>query len=453
MKVCIVGAGKLGLAIAQSLLGAGHKLTIVDKDPVRIQNAGNSMDSYTVQAEALKVDELRALGIGEYDLFIACTEEDERNITLCAFAEKLGCPSSIARVRSPEHLQQLDFIRETFGIDLLINPDYSCAREIYRFLTQKYSLEGGMFTQGSVSILEFDIAKMPGLEGKQIKDLGGMLTGMLIGAVSRDGKIIVPNGGTLLQSGDTIYAVGHSKDMYRLAGKVRDKDQKTGIKRVMIAGGGKTGHFLAQMLGNAGVFVRIVEIDEERCRQLASELADAEVLCGDASDINVLREEGLESMDAFVAATGFDEENMLLSMLVKEYGVPDVVAKISRQTYAPIMKKLASVMVINPQEIIASEVLSYVRRSGVVLFSKIINGQAEFKEILAEDDMPITKKTLFELDIPEGVLVVSVTRSHQIIIPNGSTQIQAGDRVLFLTMLSAGAEFESLLSESNKSVL
>ena len=453
MKVCIVGAGKLGLAIAQSLLGAGHKLTIIDNDPVRIQNAGNSMDVFSVQADALKVDELRALGIGSYDLFIACTEEDERNITLCAFAEKLGCPSSIARVRAPEHLQQLDFIRETFGIDLLINPDYSCAREIYRYLTQKYSLEGGMFTQGSISILEFGIEKMPALQGKQIKEMGSLLDGFLIGAVSREGQIIIPNGSTLLQAGDTIYAVGHSKDMYRLAGKVREKDQKTGIKRVMIAGGGKTGHFLAQMLGNAGVNVRIVEKDEDRCRQLASELEDAEVLCGDASDVNVLKEEGLESMDAFVAATGFDEENMLLAMLVREYGVPDVVAKVSRQTYAPIMNKLASAMMINPQEIIASEVLSYVRRSGVVLFSKIINGQAEFKEILAEESMPITRKTLFELDIPEGVLVVSVTREHQIIIPNGSTQIRPGDRVLFLTMLSAGAGFEGLLTDSNKSVL
>ncbi|MBO4819628.1 MAG: NAD-binding protein, partial [Firmicutes bacterium] len=251
----------------------------------------------------------------------------------------------------------------------------------------------------------------------------------------------------------TLYVVGLEKDIYTLNGKLSEKKVEELPKRVMIAGGGKSAFFLAKMLEQKGISVKIIEIDYERCQELAAELGSSMVLNGDASDIEVLKEEGLDSMDAFVALTGFDEENLLLSLLVRQYGVGSVIAKVSRQTFIPVIKNLGTSAIINPQEIIANDVLASIRRSGIVLFSKVIHGQAEFREIQAEGSMPLTKRSLADLDIPEGIIILAVRRGKSIIIPNGNTQIAAGDKVVILSLLSAGGELESLLTKGQKSIL
>ena len=374
-------------------------------------------------------------------------------MVICAFAKKLGCPKAMARVRSPEHLKQLDFIKETIGIDRLLNPDYSCAREIFKYLTQQDAIEGGLFVQDGIAILEFKADRIPSLEGKKLMDSKKELENVLIGAISRKGRIIIPNGSSVIEQGDTLYVAGLEDDIYDLNNRLRTKEKAALPKRVMIAGGGKTGLFLAKMLEEKNISVKIIEIDPERCNELAAELGDSIVLNGDASDIDVLRDEGLESMDAFVAATGFDEENLLLSLLVRRYGINEVVAKVSRQTFIPIIKQLGASAIINPQEIIASDVLASIRRSGIVLFSKLINGQAEFTEIQAESSMPLVKKTLADLDIPDGVIILAVRRGKSIIIPNGKTQVAAGDKVILLSLLSSRGELEALLTKSQSSIL
>ena len=453
MKVCVVGIGKLGYSIAAALLNGGNDVTIIDNDMERIQNAGSNLDAFTVQGDAIQIDALKEIDISSHDLIIATTEEDEKNMVICAFAQKLGCPKAMARVRSPEHLKQLDFIKETIGIDRLLNPDYSCAREIFKYLTQQDAIEGGLFVQDGIAILEFKADRIPSLEGKKLMDSKKELENVLIGAISRKGRIIIPNGSSVIEQGDTLYVAGLEDDIYDLNNRLRTKEKAALPKRVMIAGGGKTGLFLAKMLEEKNISVKIIEIDPERCNELAAELGDSIVLNGDASDIDVLRDEGLESMDAFVAATGFDEENLLLSLLVRRYGINEVVAKVSRQTFIPIIKQLGASAIINPQEIIASDVLASIRRSGIVLFSKLINGQAEFTEIQAESSMPLVKKTLADLDIPDGVIILAVRRGKSIIIPNGKTQVAAGDKVILLSLLSSRGELEALLTKSQSSIL
>ena len=453
MKVCVVGIGKLGYSIALALLGGGNEVTIIDNDNERIQNAGSNLDAFTVQGDAIQIETLKGIDIASHDLIIAATEEDEKNMIICAFAKKLGCPKTMARVRSPEHVKQLQFIKDTIGIDRLLNPDFACAREIFKYLTQQEAIEGGLFVQDGIAILEFKADRMPDLVGQKIMDSRHYIEGMLIGAVSRNGKITVPNGSSVIEAGDTLYVVGLENDIYNLNGKLRAKKVEELPKRVMIAGGGKSGLFLAKMLEQKGISVKIIEIDYERCKELASELGSSMVLNGDASEIDVLMDEGLESMDAFVAVTGFDEENLLLSLLVRQHGVESVVAKVSRQTFIPVIKNLGTSAIINPQEIIANDVLASIRRSGIVLFSKLIHGQAEFREIQAEGSMPLTKKSLADLDIPEGIIILALRRGKSIIIPNGKTQIAAGDKVVILSLLSAGGELEALLTNGQKSIL
>ena len=416
MKVAIVGAGKLGLAITEALLGGGNEITLIDKDESLIQKVSGRYDILTVAANAKRVDIMKELKIWTYDLLIAATDQDDRNIVICSFAKELGCPQTIARVRSPEHVEQLDFIMKTQRIDHIVNPDLACAQEIYKYLTEKYTLKDGQFLADGVTILEFKIDKIPALVDIQVRDLPGVLQNILIAAVSRNGKIIVPNGNTKLLAGDTLYVIGQEKQIKEISEKVHE---------------------------NAAV--KIIEVDRERCEWLSAKLNGVLVLHGDATDTNLLRDENMDDMDAFVAATGFDEENLLLSLTAKQHNIEEVVAKVSRKNYASLTETLGVSMIINPVDMCAANILRFIQRDGTVIFSQLIQGQAEFIEVWAERGMPLTEKTLLDLDIPEGVIIAAIHRGDDVIIPSGRTKVQVGDRVIILSLLSSVPRLEGLL--------
>ncbi|MFA7501609.1 MAG: Trk system potassium transporter TrkA [Anaerovoracaceae bacterium] len=445
MKVAIAGAGKLGVTVTEALLGGGHDITVIDKDDALIQKIASRFDVLTAAADAKRIGTLRDIGIDEYDLLISVVDDDDTNIVICAFAKKLGCPRTIARVRTPEHAEQIDFIKNAMNIDHIVNPDMACASEIYKYLVEKYTLADGCYTADGVSILEFGIEKVPGLAGRETRQAAQTLGGLLIGAISRSGKIIIPDGSTALKAGDTLYVIGLERDIKDLAHSVHDRKRYTDLSRVMIAGGGNIGYYLAKKLSAFGVSVKIIEADRARCEYLTARLDNVLVLHGDATDLNLLYEENLEGMDAFVAVTGFDEENLLLAQLARQQGVEDTVAKVSRKSYSALIETLGVTMTINPMDICATDMLRFIQKSGIVIFSQIIQGQADFTEIWAEKDMPVTHKKLADLDIPEGVLIAAVHRGEHILIPDGSTQIQDGDRVLFLSLLSSVPSLEALI--------
>ena len=384
--------------------------------------------------------------INEYDVLIATTDNDEKNILVCAFAKKLGCRTTIARVRAPEHVEQLDFIKDSMGIDFIINPDKACADEIFKFVTQEYALSGGKLSKDGVGVLEFKADRMPEIVNRQLRDAKDHMEGLLIAAISREGKVLIPNGSSVIHSDDVIYTIGLQSSIDALQSRVKDSASEKKLGRIMIAGGGNTGYFLAKQLIDYGTSIKILELSRERCEYLSSELSRVLVLNADATDTALLREENLQGMDAFIALTGFDEENLLLSMIAKQNNVPKIVAKISRKSYDSLTSSLGNIMIINPLDICAAEILHLIRKDGVVLFSQVINGQAEFREIMATADMPMTEKTLSELTIPEGVLFAAVERNGSAMVPNGSTKIEPGDKVLILSMLSSAGELESLLS-------
>ena len=453
MKVAIVGAGKLGTAIAEAMIKGSNDITVMDTNEERIQAINQSLDLFTVNADAKQTESLREMGIGNYDLLISATDNDEKNIVICAFAKKLGCKTVIARVREPEHLDQLDFIRENMGIDHIINPDKDCADVIFNYITQQYALSGGRLSKDGVGVLEFEAGSISGVAGNLLKDVKLPESGLLIAAISRQGKIIIPNGSTQIFADDVIYAIGLQASVDALEKHVKQAREEKKISRVMIAGGGNTGYFLARELVEYGAAVKIIELDKERCEYLSAELDRVLVLNADATDTAVLREENLAYMDAFVSLTGFDEENLLLSLIAKQCGVEKIVAKTSRKSYESLIENLGDIMIINPLNISATEILHKIRKEGVVLFSKVINGQAEFREIMAEKNMLITSKTLLDLDIPDGVLLAAVERNGETFIPNGSTKIQEGDKVLILSLLSASGALENLLSKGKSTIL
>lgn len=445
MKVAIVGAGKLGVKVTEALLGGDHAVTIIDKNEDILTKLTSHMDVMTVCANGKEIKALQNIGISSYDFLLASTDRDEKNIVIASFAKRLGCSKVIARVRDPEHLSQMDFIKDAMGIDYIVNPDDAITNEIYKYLVEKYTLGNGIFTSGKVSLLEFPVSKLPKLVNLPLTAFSSVLPGMLAVAISRNGKVIVPHGNTIIEPDDQMYVIGEKEPITQLSNKVHVKGKYTDLQKVMIVGGGKTGFYLARRLSEFGISVKVVEQNKARCHYLAANLNDVMILNGDATDKGFLEEENFDEMDAFVTATGFDEENLLLALMAKNHGIEDVIAKISRESYSGLIGGMGIDVALNPLDISVSNILRFIQGSKRVISSHLIQGQAELMEIIATDRMMIMNTPLKDLQLPDDVLIVAIHRGSEVIIPRGDTKIKEDDKVIILCLLSEIPLLERLL--------
>ena len=446
MRIAIVGAGKLGLKVINALVGGDHAITVFDVNESVLNKIGQQYDVMTVAGNAKQISLLKERGIGNFDFLIACTDSDEQNIVVAAFAKKLGCSKVIARVRDPEHTNQMDFIMETMNIDHIVNPDLSITKEIYKYLVEKYTLTNGIFSSGKVSLVQFKVQKYKKLVGLSMVEVSKVLPNMLVVAISRNGKIIIPHGKTVIDDHDTLYLIGEKSEIVELHKKVHEKGKYTNLQKAMIIGGGKTGFYLAGKLAEFGIAVKLIEKSKERCYYLSTHLDDVMVLHGDATDTTLLEEENLDEMDAFVAATGFDEENLLLALIAKQRGVEDVISKVSHQSYKDLIEKMGIDMALNPLDIVASTILRYIQGSKKIIASLLIQGQAEIMEIIASNDMKLANVPLKDVDLPDGVLIAAIHRGQQVIIPNGDTRILEDDKVTIFCLLTDIGELEKLFT-------
>lgn len=446
MKIAIVGAGKLGLKVVNALVGGDHAITVFDVNEAVLNKIGQQYDVMTVAGNAKQISLLKDRGIENFDFLIACTDSDEQNIVIASFAKNLGCSKVIARVRDPEHMNQMDFIMETMNIDHIVNPDLSITKEIYKYLVEKYTLTNGIFSSGKVSLVQFKVQKYKKLIGLSMIDVSNVLPNMLVVAISRNGKIIIPHGKTVIDDHDTLYLIGEKSEIVELHKKVHEKGKYTNLQKVMIIGGGKTGYYLAGKLSEFGIAVKLIEKSKERCYYLSTHLDDVMVLHGDATDTSLLEEENLDEMDAFVAATGFDEENLLLALIAKQRGVEDVISKVSHQSYKDLIEKMGVDMALNPLDIVASTILRYIQGSKKIIASLLIQGQAEIMEIIASNEMKLANVPLKDVNLPDGVLIAAIHRGQQVIIPNGDTRILEDDKVTIFCLLTDIGELEKLFT-------
>lgn len=446
MRIAVVGAGKLGLKVINALVGGDHAITVFDTNEAVLNKISNQYDVMTVAGNAKQTSLLKERGVENFDFLIACTDNDEQNIVIASFAKNLGCSKVIARVRDPEHMNQMDFIMETMNIDHIVNPDLSITKEIYKYLVEKYTLTNGIFSSGKVSLVQFKVQKYRKLVGLSMVEVSKVLPNMLVVAISRNGKIIIPHGKTVIDEHDTLYLIGEKSEIVELHKKVHEKGKYTNLQKVMIIGGGKTGYYLAGKLAEFGIAVKIIEKSKERCYYLSTHLDDVMVLHGDATDTSLLEEENLDEMDAFVAATGFDEENLLLALIAKQRGVEDVISKVSHQSYKDLIEKMGIDMALNPLDIVASTILRYVQGSKKIIASLLIQGQAEIMEIIASNDMKLANVPLKDVALPDGVLIAAIHRGQQVIIPNGDTRILADDKVTIFCLLTDIGELEKLFT-------
>lgn len=447
MNIAIVGAGKLGARIATALADGDYAITVIDTNETVINRLSQSLDIMTVNADGRNTEVLKDIGISHFDYIIAATDNDEVNMVVSAFAKNLGCKRAIARVRDPENMNQIGFIRDAIGIDTIVNPDLAITNEIYKYLAEKYTINEGIFTSDKISIIEFPATKYSKLIDAKLPEVKDILPGMLIAAISRNGKIIVPHGNDYIEKSDRLFVVGEKEKIAELRKKVHDRTRASQLKNAMVIGGGKTGYYLARKLSEFGISVKLVESNRERCRYLSTHLNNVMVLYGDGTDIDFLEEENLSEMDAFVTTTGFDEENLLLALTAKKKGIVDVIAKVSHGMYKSLIEGMGVDVVLNPLDITTSNILNLIQGSKKVISSVLINGQAEIMEIVAHSYMSMVNKPLYQLDLPDGVLIAAIHRGQEVIIPTGNTRILRNDRVIILSLLSDIGNVEKLLKD------
>jgi len=438
MKIAIVGDGKVGRTLTEQLSREGHDIVVIDRNREALADSEESLDVISVHGNGASLEVQKTADIGNMDLLIAATSADEINMLCCIVARKLGCRHTIARVRNPEYVDQVYFLKDELGLNMTTNPESMAAREIFKLLQLPSFVRRDAFAKGRAEIVELLLKEGNILNGKRLIELN-KLTGLkvLVCAVERGDQVYIPAGNFRLEKGDKVYVTAPTNDLAALISVLGLETLK--IKNVMIIGGSRIAFYLAQRLTASGIKVKILEQDYSKAKELAERLPKAEIVCVDGSSKKTLLAEGIEQTDALVALTNVDEANVLISMCANLLGVPKVVTKINRTEYAEVFKNKGLDCVVSPKDLTANEIIRYVRSmqntmgSGVLTLHRIVDNKVEALEFLATERTDYLGKKLSEIKLRPNILIACINRKGQIIIPRGDDTIELDDTVIIVT--------------------
>ena len=439
MKVVVIGNGKVGENLSAALVGEGHDVTIVDSDPACLTRAQNTLDVMCIEGNGATMEAQLEAAVDKAGLCIAATPYDELNILACLIAKRLGARQTISRVRTPEYYRQMDLIRDDLRLSMIINPELATADEIFRVLVFPSAAKVEVFGKGKLELVEYHLPENASMEGLTLQEVYKKVkTRFLICAVQRNGEVYIPDGNFALQAADRIHVAATHKNIerfFRVSGFMREK-----IKSVMIVGGGTVCYYLARQLLNLDMKLKIIEKDKSRAIKMAELLPKAVVIQGDGTDQDLLIEEGIRRVDAFVALTGMDEENMILALFAKDAANAKVVAKINRDNYLKLSSGLRLDCVISPKYLTTSNVLSYVRSLKAAAGSEIeslyhlVGNQVEAIEFRVRDEIPgLVGKALKDVKLKQNILICAIIRKRELIIPDGSTMIEKEDLIVVVS--------------------
>ena len=438
MKIIIAGGGKVGTTLAQRLAQEGHNLTLIDRDHQVLESVCEQIDAMGVQGNCASMPVLQQAGIADADLLIATTSADEVNLLCCTTAQGLNPKlHTIARIRNPEYTQQIHALRDTFALSLSVNPEMQAAREVERLLRFPGFLARDTFAKGRTAIVELRVDEESKLRNVPLYHMNSIVKcKVLVCAVLRGRDSITPRGDFILQEGDRIFVTAPTDNLSILLKNLGIITRK--VRKVLICGGGRVSHYLAERLCKSGISVSLIEHNYDRCVQLASMLPDATVVHGDATNQQLLESQGLADCDALVSMTGLDELNMIISLYSTTKGVPQVITKLNRAENRSISDDLALGSVICPKELCCDDIVRYVRAmenqvGSAISVHSIAAGQAEAIEFLVDEHTQYQGVPLKEIKLRSGVLLASITRGGLTEIPNGESTFHKGNTILVVT--------------------
>ncbi len=439
MNIIVVGCGKIGQSIIASLLSEGHDVVAIDKDPEIIEEVTNIYDVMGVCGIGTDCEILAEAGTAKADIFIAVTGSDELNMLSCYLAKTLGAENTIARIRNREYNEKsLGFLQHELNLSMSVNPDYFAAHDIYNVLKLPSAAHIETFSTRNFEIIELVLRENSPLAGTKIMDLRRQNKAkFLICAVCRDGKLCIPDGSFELKSGDKIALTAAPSEIIKLLKSL--KITQRSAKKVMIMGASRTGYYLARMLLLSGVSVIIIDKDPKKCQEICELLPSATVILGDGAQQELLREEGINNVDAFISLTGMDEQNILISYYAQSQNVPKVITKVNRSEFVPLATGLGLDTIVSPRRTISDVILRYARAlhnsvgSNVEKLYKIMDGNAEALKFNVKEDFKYTNIPLKDIDFKPNILISGILRNRKAVIPTGDTVILPGDKVIVIS--------------------
>ncbi|MEJ8735051.1 Trk system potassium transporter TrkA [Mediterraneibacter sp. ICN-202921] len=440
MKIVIIGDGKVGYKLARALSAEQYDIVMIDSNEKKLKAAIDRLDIFCVTGDGGSVAVQKEADVPHADLVIACTSTDECNMLSCLIAKRLGARHTIARVRNPMYYQQIDILKEDLHLSMVVNPELTMAGEISRLLLFPDASKIETFVKGRVELIEYVLAKKSPLIGMSLAQMyTRSQIKLLVCAVERGGEVFIPSGDYILEEGDRIHIAASHKEIeqfFKLAGYHKQK-----IRKVILCGGGRVSYYLAVQLLSIGMQVKIIEKVEEKCEKLSELLPKATIINGDASDHDLLIEEGIGEADAFIALTGMDEENIIMSLFAKGQGVDKIIVKINEDRRAKMIEDFGLDSIVSAKTVTADAILSYVRARrnsqgsvNVETLYQLVDDKIEALEFIVKSETEYTGVPLKELPLKSNNLIACIARKRKIIIPNGEDCIQVGDSVIVVTM-------------------
>ncbi|MFD2727151.1 Trk system potassium transporter TrkA [Hyunsoonleella rubra] len=447
MKIIIAGAGEVGFHLAKLLSYESQEITLLDTDKERLTYADTHLDIKVIRGDATSISILREAKVDQCDLVIAVTASETTNITICVLAKQLGGKRTIARISNTEFINYKDEVGFTrFGIDELISPEALAASEIELSLKQSSFSETYEFEDGALSMAGLTLSKSASFVGKTIKDAAKIFPEIhfIPIAIQRQGTqyTIIPRGDTVFKEGDNVVFItseGGAEELCRLTGKAN-----ADIKSAMILGGTKIGLKSARNLSSKGFNIKLLEGDKERAFELADQLPNVLVIKSDGRNVDILDEENIADMDAFIAVGDNSETNIMSCLVAKSKGVKKAIALVENMDYFELSHSIGIDTLINKKLLAANSIFRYIRKGEVVAMTKLSNMNAELLEFEVKATSAICNKLIKNVDFPRSAIIGGVIRGGVGHIALGSFKIQEGDRVVVCSLLRSIKGVEKL---------
>ena len=452
MRILIVGDGKVGHTLATELLREGHDITIIDQNEEVIRKTTDNLDVICVHGNGANASTLMEAEVGRADILIAATATDEINMLCCLIGKHLGAKFAIARIRDPEYGESLQVLQHELGIDMTINPERATAQEISRMLRFPFASNVEPFAKGRVELVEFLAKEGDVICGKPMKELTARhsdLPKVLYCAVEREGEVVIPGGDFIIEPGDRVHVAA---DLVTITAFFRHIGRSAKpVKDVMVLGGGRISYYLAKMVEKMGIRVAMFEHNPEKAKTLSEALPHADIIEGDGTDQDLLEQENLAGMDAFIALSDRDEENLMTGLYAKTQGVPKVVVKTNRYAYKDVIANLGLENQVSPRIITCNTLLRYVRArvnargATIQKLYRLVDGKAEALEFIARKGDPYIGIPLKKLSVAKGALVAIILHKGKVIVPFGDDVIEAGDNVVIISTASGISDLNEVI--------
>ena len=442
MNVIIVGCGRVGQTLAEQLINTGNNVTVIDTVYENVKSLTDKVDALGIVGNGASHNTLAEAEVEKADLLIAVTNSDELNLLCCIVARKSSECKVIARVRSHEYYAEADFLKNEIGLAMVINPEFAAAEEIARVLRFPSAISIEAFSKGLVDLIKFRLPEESPIIGMSVKDV--MIkykSDVLFATIERDEKAHIAKGDFVFEARDIVSIIASpegAQDLFKNMGY-----KTNSVKSAMVVGSGEVTHYLCSMLKKQKVNLKVIEEDRAKCEKICEAFPYVTVVNSSLSNQEIMAEEGLNRVGAFLALSDADEENILLSLYAQSKTKAKIVTKIKRMDYGDVMKKLDLDTVICPENVVSDMILRYIRSlkgtsgSNMEALYNICKGQAEASEFVIRRQSAIVGVPLSKLKFKKNVLVAAIIRAGEVIIPRGYDTIQTGDAVIIVSKITS----------------